>query len=89
MLLFIWVWQISFAKIQTNYFFLAALQIPTCKVNPILGAKVNVVGTLNIFEAARKLREKKVSNLICSYIRLIITATFAKNCLCFKRCYYW
>jgi len=37
---------------------MAALQIPTCKANPILGAKVNVVGTLNIFEAVRKLREK-------------------------------
>jgi len=37
---------------------MAALQIPTCKANPILGAKVNVVGTLNIFEAVRKLRER-------------------------------
>jgi len=37
---------------------MAALQIPTCKANPILGANVNVVGTLNIFEAVRKLREK-------------------------------
>jgi len=37
---------------------MAALQIPSCKANPIVGAKVNVVGTLNIFEAVRKLREK-------------------------------
>jgi len=36
---------------------LAGLQIPTCKANPILGAKVNVLGTLNIFEASRLLKE--------------------------------
>jgi len=35
---------------------MAALQIPTCRQNPILGAKVNVVGTLNVFEAARQLQ---------------------------------
>jgi nucleoside-diphosphate-sugar epimerase len=33
---------------------LAGLQVPTCKANPVLGALVNVVGTLNLFEAARK-----------------------------------
>lgn len=33
---------------------LAALQIPFCKANPIQGAQVNVVGTVNIFEAARE-----------------------------------
>lgn len=32
---------------------LAGLQVPTCKVDPIAGALVNVVGTLNVFEAAR------------------------------------
>jgi nucleoside-diphosphate-sugar epimerase len=34
---------------------LAGLQVPTCRENPVLGAKVNVIGTLNIFEAAKKL----------------------------------
>jgi len=34
---------------------LAALQVPFCKADPVLGAKVNVVGTVNVFEAARKL----------------------------------
>jgi nucleoside-diphosphate-sugar epimerase len=29
------------------------LQVPTCKVDPVAGALVNVVGTLNVFEAAR------------------------------------
>ena len=33
---------------------LAGLQVPTCKSDPVLGAKVNVTGTLNVFEAARR-----------------------------------
>jgi nucleoside-diphosphate-sugar epimerase len=37
----------------THVIHLAALQIPACRANPSLGAKVNVVGTVNIFEAAR------------------------------------
>jgi nucleoside-diphosphate-sugar epimerase len=35
---------------------LAALQMPTCKANPILGARVNVIGTLAIFEATRLIK---------------------------------
>ncbi|MCY3023273.1 MAG: SDR family oxidoreductase [Planctomycetota bacterium] len=34
---------------------LAGLQVPTCRENPVLGARVNVLGTLNVFEAARAL----------------------------------
>ena len=34
---------------------LAGLQVPTCKADPITGALVNVAGTLNVFEAARKI----------------------------------
>ncbi len=33
---------------------LAALQIPFCKADPVQGARVNVVGTVNVFEAARQ-----------------------------------
>ena len=33
---------------------LAALQVPFCRADPPLGASVNVVGTVNIFEAARR-----------------------------------
>jgi len=33
---------------------LAALQIPACRANPTLGAMVNVVGSINVFEAAVK-----------------------------------
>ncbi|HXG64702.1 MAG TPA: NAD-dependent epimerase/dehydratase family protein [Blastocatellia bacterium] len=32
---------------------LAGLQVPTCKADPVAGAMVNVIGTLNVFEAAR------------------------------------
>ena len=38
----------------TNVIHLAGLQVPTCKANPRLGALVNVVGTINVFEAARQ-----------------------------------
>jgi nucleoside-diphosphate-sugar epimerase len=34
---------------------LAGLQVPTCRANPLLGAKVNVIGTLAVFEAAAAL----------------------------------
>ncbi len=39
---------------------LAGLQVPTCKVDPVAGALVNVVGTLNLFEAARTIGVKGV-----------------------------
>src|SRR6185436_2278280 len=39
---------------------LAGLQVPTCKVDPISGALVNVVGTLNVFEAAKKSSIKQI-----------------------------
>jgi nucleoside-diphosphate-sugar epimerase len=32
---------------------LAALQVPFCKVDPVAGARANVVGTVNVLEAAR------------------------------------
>jgi nucleoside-diphosphate-sugar epimerase len=39
---------------------LAGLQVPTCRVNPPVGALVNVVGTLHVFEAARALGVERV-----------------------------
>jgi nucleoside-diphosphate-sugar epimerase len=38
----------------THVIHLAALQVPMCRANPVLGAHVNVTGTVNIFEAARQ-----------------------------------
>jgi nucleoside-diphosphate-sugar epimerase len=40
----------------THLLHLAGLQTPTCRANPILGAKVNVIGTLAVFEAAVALK---------------------------------
>ncbi len=37
----------------THIIHLAGLQVPFCRANPSLGAAVNVVGTVNILEAAR------------------------------------
>ena len=39
----------------THVCHLAALLIPVCQRDPVLGARVNVLGTLNLFEAARGL----------------------------------
>lgn len=39
---------------------LAALQIPACRANPIAGAKVNVVGHVNVLEAARRVDARVV-----------------------------
>jgi len=36
----------------TNVIHLAALQVPLVRANPPLGARVNVLGTVNVFEAA-------------------------------------
>jgi len=39
---------------------LAGLQVPTCKVDPVAGAFVNVIGTLNVFESARAMGAERV-----------------------------
>ncbi len=36
----------------THLLHLAGLQVPTCRAKPLLGARVNVLGTLSVFEAA-------------------------------------
>jgi UDP-glucuronate 4-epimerase len=38
----------------TNVLHLAALQVPFCKADPSLGARVNVLGTVNVFEAVER-----------------------------------
>jgi len=45
----------------TSIIHLAALQVPFCKADPIAGARVNVVGTINVFEAARKYKISRLS----------------------------
>lgn len=38
----------------THVVHLAALQVPFCRADPIAGSQVNVTGTVNVFEAARR-----------------------------------
>jgi nucleoside-diphosphate-sugar epimerase len=38
----------------THVIHLAALQVPFCRADPPLGARVNVVGTVNVFEAVAR-----------------------------------
>jgi nucleoside-diphosphate-sugar epimerase len=39
---------------------LAGLQVPACQADPVAGALVNVLGTLNVFEAARAVSAQQV-----------------------------
>ena len=39
---------------------LAGLQVPSCQADPAAGALVNVVGTLNVFEAARQVGVERI-----------------------------
>jgi nucleoside-diphosphate-sugar epimerase len=45
-------------KSITHIVHLAGLQVPTCRADPILGAKVNVLGTLAVFEAIKALGDQ-------------------------------
>lgn len=47
----------------TNVIHLAALQVPFCRADPPLGAEVNVVGTVNLFEAVQR-RADRISNIV-------------------------
>lgn len=42
----------------TRVIHLAGLQVPFCKADPPLGARVNVVGTANVFEAVKRRQER-------------------------------
>jgi nucleoside-diphosphate-sugar epimerase len=44
----------------THLIHLAGLQVPFCKADPPLGARVNVVGTVNVFEAAKRAGLRRV-----------------------------
>jgi nucleoside-diphosphate-sugar epimerase len=47
----------------THVVHLAGLQVPTCRADPLLGAKVNVLGTLAVFEAV-KAHQPQVQRLV-------------------------
>ena len=42
---------------------LAALQVPFCRADPPLGARVNVEGTVNVFEAVKR-RERRLAPIV-------------------------
>jgi nucleoside-diphosphate-sugar epimerase len=52
------------AQAITNVIHLAALQIPFCREDPALGALVNVVGTVNVFEAVKRRRERITAPIV-------------------------
>jgi UDP-glucose 4-epimerase len=47
----------------THLLHLAALQVPSCAADPLQGARVNVLGTLNAFEVVRK-RQDLVQRIV-------------------------
>jgi UDP-glucose 4-epimerase len=51
----------SVSRDCTSIIHLAALLTPACRDNPILGAKVNLLGTLNVFEAAKRHGHSRVA----------------------------
>ena len=61
---------------STHIVHLAALQIPFCRADPALGARVNVVGTVNIFEAARR-RLGQIRGLVYTSSIAVFDATDA------------
>ena len=48
----------------TNVIHLAALQVPFVRADPIRGAQVNVVGTVNVFEAVRARAERITAPIV-------------------------
>src|SRR5439155_7280444 len=45
---------------ETRIIHLTSLQVPTCKVDPVAGAFVNVIGTLNVLESAKVIGAERV-----------------------------
>ena len=58
----------------TNLIHLAALQVPFARANPPLGALVNVVGTVNVFEAAKRRMERMAPVVYTSSIGMFDAA---------------
>ena len=52
----------------TNVVHLAALQVPFCRANPSLGARVNVVGTVHVFEVAARRADRMAPVVYASSI---------------------
>jgi len=52
----------------THVIHLAALQVPFCRADPPLGARVNVVGTVNVFEAVKRRADRVAAIVYASSI---------------------
>jgi UDP-glucuronate 4-epimerase len=52
----------------THVVHLAALQVPFCRADPPLGARVNVLGTVNVFEAVKRRADRIASVVYASSI---------------------
>ncbi len=52
----------------THVIHLAALQVPFCRADPPLGARVNVLGTVNVFEAVRRRADRVAAVVYASSI---------------------
>ena len=57
----------------TNVIHLAALQVPFCRADPPRGALVNVVGTVNVFEAVRR-RAERMAPVVYTSSMAVFTA---------------
>ena len=57
----------------TNVIHLAALQVPFCRADPPRGALVNVVGTVNVFEAVRR-RADRMAPVVYTSSMAVYTA---------------
>ncbi len=55
----------------THIIHLAALQVPFCQADPVRGAQVNVVGTVNVFEAAARHRKQVQSIVYASSVAVL------------------
>jgi nucleoside-diphosphate-sugar epimerase len=61
------------AREITHLIHLAALQVPFCRADPPRGALVNVVGTVNVFEAARR-RADRMAPVVYTSSMAVYTA---------------
>ena len=59
---------------STNVIHLAALQVPFCRADPPRGALVNVVGTVNVFEAVRAACRRPMAPIVYTSSMAMYTA---------------
>lgn len=58
----------------TQIVHLAGLMVPACRADPILGAKVNVLGTLAVFEAAPRSQRTSTTDRLRQFGRCVWAA---------------